>query len=101
MGRTVEDMREPEVYGITTASDSLTQDQAGRAKRYFISMMARTACFVLAVVTPSPWRWIFLTGAVFLPYFAVIIANASRSRRESTSSLLVRQRAALPSDSGK
>lgn len=89
-------MRESEVFGITTAEDSLTSDQSTRARRYFISMMARTVCFILAVVTPSPWRWVFLAGAVFLPYFAVVLANASRTRRESASSLLVRQRRELP-----
>jgi hypothetical protein len=34
---------------------------------------------VLAVVTPSPWRWLFVVGAIALPYFAVVLANAQRS----------------------
>jgi hypothetical protein len=41
-------------------------------------MMLRTLCFVLAVVTPSPFRWFFLAGAIGLPYIAVVIANAGR-----------------------
>jgi hypothetical protein len=32
----------------------------------------------LTVVLPSPYRWIALTGAVTLPYIAVIAANAGR-----------------------
>jgi hypothetical protein len=30
------------------------------------------------VVTPSPYRWFFLAGAIGLPYIAVVIANAGR-----------------------
>ena len=67
-----------DVYDITSAQKSLSSDQPGRQRRYFISMMVRTACFILAVVLPSPFRWIALAGAVFLPYIAVVVANAGR-----------------------
>jgi len=70
--------KEKQVLDITSAQNALTRDQAGRQKRYFISMMIRTACFILTVILPNPWRWIALAGAVTLPYFAVVIANAGR-----------------------
>jgi len=70
--------KEPIAYGITSAPTSLTNDQAGRQRRYFFSMMIRTACFILTVILPSPYRWFALLGAVTLPYFAVVIANAGR-----------------------
>ena len=70
--------KEKKVFDITSAQNALTRDQAGRQKRYFISMMIRTGCFILTVLLPNPWRWIALTGAVTLPYFAVVIANAGR-----------------------
>ena len=63
---------------ITTAQSSLSLDQSARQRRYFISMMIRTACFILTVLLPSPYRWIALFGAVTLPYIAVIAANAGR-----------------------
>jgi Protein of unknown function (DUF3099) len=63
---------------ITSAQSSLSLDQSARQRRYFISMMIRTVCFILTVVLPSPYRWIALTGAVTLPYIAVIAANAGR-----------------------
>ncbi|MEI7475813.1 MAG: DUF3099 domain-containing protein [Actinomycetes bacterium] len=69
---------EEDVYDITSAQKSLSSDQPGRQRRYFISMMVRTACFILTVVLPSPFRWIALVGAVFLPYVAVVVANAGR-----------------------
>ena len=70
--------KEKQVFDITSAQNALTRDQAGRQKRYFISMMIRTACFILTVILPNPWRWIALAGAVTLPYFAVVLANAGR-----------------------
>ncbi len=66
------------VHRITSAQSGLSDDLPGRQKRYFISMMIRTLCFILTVLTPSPYRWFFLIGAVTLPYIAVIVANAGR-----------------------
>lgn len=66
------------VHSITDAQVGLTQDQSGRQRRYFVSMMIRTFCFILAVVLPSPYRWFALVGAVTLPYIAVVVANAGR-----------------------
>ena len=63
---------------ITTAQSGLSLDQSARQRRYFISMMIRTACFILTVLLPSPYRWIALAGALTLPYIAVIAANAGR-----------------------
>jgi predicted tellurium resistance membrane protein TerC len=71
-------MGKEEPISITSAQESLTKDQSGRARRYFISMMIRTACFILTVILPSPYRWIALSGALLLPYIAVIVANAGR-----------------------
>ncbi|MEY4152407.1 MAG: hypothetical protein RL470_466 [Actinomycetota bacterium] len=70
--------KEDEVYDITSAPQGLTTDQSARQRRYFISMMIRTACFILTVLLPSPYRWFALLGAVTLPYIAVVVANAGR-----------------------
>jgi hypothetical protein len=70
--------KEDEVYDITSAPQGLTTDQSVRQRRYFISMMIRTACFILTVLLPSPYRWFALLGAVTLPYIAVVVANAGR-----------------------
>jgi hypothetical protein len=67
-----------EVFDVTSAPKSLTNDLAGRQRRYLISMMIRTGCFILTVILPSPYRWFALAGAVTLPYIAVVIANAGR-----------------------
>ena len=67
-----------ESFSITSAPKSLKSDLAGRQRRYLISMIIRTICFLLTVVLPSPIRWFALAGAMFLPYIAVVIANAGR-----------------------
>jgi len=44
---------QPSVYAITSASTGLSFDQAGRKRRYLISMSLRTICFVGAVFAKS------------------------------------------------
>ncbi|CAA9346278.1 MAG: hypothetical protein AVDCRST_MAG34-1263 [uncultured Nocardioidaceae bacterium] len=69
--------KEPEPVRITSAARPRSQDIRGRERRYLISMGIRTLCFVLAVVFMDYWvMWLFLVGAVFLPYIAVVVANA-------------------------
>lgn len=67
-----------EFQSVTQVGSALSDDLPGRQRKYFISMMLRTACFLLAVFTPSPYRWFFLVGAVVLPYISVIVANGGR-----------------------
>ena len=43
-------------------------------------MGIRTACVIAAVIIPGWPRWLFLVGAVFLPYIAVVVANAGREK---------------------
>jgi hypothetical protein len=62
---------------ITSAHTSHSERVRGRQRRYLLSMGIRTVCFVLAVVTDGALRWGFIVAAVVLPYFAVIVANAS------------------------
>lgn len=66
----------PEVYTITQANRSLSNEQSGRTKKYLISMGIRTACVLAAIVVPGWPKWLFIAGAVVLPYLAVVMANA-------------------------
>ena len=65
---------------VTSAPEARTEDQARRLKHYLVTMSIRTACFVLLVVIDHPIRWLFAAGAVFLPFFAVVAANAVKPR---------------------
>jgi hypothetical protein len=67
-----------ESFDITSAPKRLSTDLAARQRRYLISMIIRTVCFLLTVVLPSPYRWFALAGAMILPYVAVVVANAGR-----------------------
>ncbi len=72
-----------QVYRITGARSSLTEDVRGRQRRYVASMLLRTVCVLLAVVLWDVQRWLALAalaGGVLLPYFAVLLANAGRER---------------------
>ncbi|WP_110205595.1 DUF3099 domain-containing protein [Nocardioides daejeonensis] len=62
---------------ITTAAPSPDAEIRDRQRRYLLSMLVRTVCFVGAVAVGPGWfRWILVIGAVFLPYVAVVFANA-------------------------
>jgi Flp pilus assembly protein TadB len=73
---------------ITTASAGAAADIASRQKRYVITMGVRTLCFVavalLAITHAGPgWLpWIFVVGAVVLPYVAVVMANAASTKSD-------------------
>jgi len=92
-----------QVFTITDAQQGLTPEQAGRARRYMVSMILRTVCFIGAVATTGWLRWVLVAGAVLLPYFAVVVANAGRERTKDyvAASLWVNipQQPALPSRS--
>ena len=52
-----------------------------RQRRYALSMTIRMVCFFAAVVVgDNIFRWILVAAAVFLPFFAVVIANAGDQR---------------------
>ena len=71
---------------ITSAARSRSEEIRGRERRYIKSMGVRTACFLLAIAFREHWVvWLFLAGAVFLPYVAVVMAN-TRSAPEPEAS---------------
>jgi Flp pilus assembly protein TadB len=69
------------VISVTSAQPGHSEDLDSRIARYAWMMSLRVVCFVAAVITPSPWRWILLVGAVFLPSVAVVFANAQQKRK--------------------
>jgi len=69
---------------ITTAASSRADDIARRQRRYLISMAIRTCCFLGAVAVGQGWlRWVLFAGAIFLPYIAVVMANAGDERDDA------------------
>ncbi|WP_418607146.1 DUF3099 domain-containing protein [Georgenia sp. SUBG003] len=80
--------RGSQVQAITSAPRALADDVHDRTVRYLISMGIRTACFLLLLVVPGPWKWVCVAGAVVLPAVAVLVANAGRERPQPPSTLL-------------
>ena len=79
-------MAKTDVVRITTARSSAADDMKMRKRRYAWSMSVRLVCFLAAVIVGSgPWMWILITGAVFLPLFAVVLANATDQRNDGFS----------------
>ncbi|MEY4042513.1 MAG: hypothetical protein RL529_80 [Actinomycetota bacterium] len=61
---------------VTSVGQSPDEERRDRMKKYLISQVVRVACIILAVFVQGWAMWIFFAGAIFLPYFAVVLANA-------------------------
>jgi fatty acid desaturase len=65
---------------ITTVGQSPEQERKSRMVKYLIAMTIRVVCIVAAIFVDGWLMWLCFAGAIFLPYFAVVIANAQVSR---------------------
>lgn len=68
---------------VTNLEESPESERRRRFAIYTISMLIRFACVVLMVFTQGIWQWIFAIGAIFLPYFAVVVGNNSGGQMRS------------------
>jgi len=70
-----------DVVVITQAPRPHSDEMDQRISRYLMSMAIRTVCVILVFVVQGPARWGFAVGAIFLPYIAVVMANAGYTRK--------------------
>ncbi len=70
---------EPTVL-ITDARESKSVEINRRQRQYLFTMGLRTACFLGLVLTQNNFRWLFLVGAVVLPWIAVLFVNQRDKR---------------------
>lgn len=63
---------------ITALPKSPDQDRHSRMIKYSVTMGIRIVCIVAMLFVHGWWLIVFGVGAVLLPYFAVVIANASK-----------------------
>ncbi len=68
------------VHRITSVQPEPTAESASRERTYLIMMGTRMVAIVAAVVVPGFWRWIAIAAGVLLPYIAVVLVNAARTR---------------------
>lgn len=64
---------------VTNLDISPEEERKSRMIRYLTAMSIRVVCIVAGVYVEGPLMWVCFAGAIFLPYFAVIIANATGS----------------------
>lgn len=82
--------RGSELTVVTTAGRSHSEDIALRQRRYLALQSLRVVCLLFAATVPAGLvvRGALLAGALVLPYFGVVMANAGPSRdRRSTPAL--------------
>lgn len=65
---------------ITTVSQSPDEERKSRMLKYTIAMTIRVVCIVVAIFVEGWLMWLAFAGAIFLPYFAVVLANAQGPR---------------------
>lgn len=85
-------------YVITSAPTSHAEDIARRRRNYVVSMSIRVVCLILLFFVPRGWPQILVgIGAVFIPYFAVVGANAGAEMRGRLDRMASYESQALPS----
>ncbi|MHA7132734.1 DUF3099 domain-containing protein [Oerskovia turbata] len=67
-----------QVPSISSAPESLAEDQARRTKVYLIQMGIRLVCFIGAVIVHGWFSFVLIGAAIVLPYVAVLFVNAGR-----------------------
>ena len=74
--------RGDQAHLVTEARESRSAEIGQRERRYLLLMGIRVVCFVITVVlVVNHVGWLAVlpaAGAIVLPYFAVVIANARR-----------------------
>ena len=76
---------------VTTAGRSHSDDISLRQRRYVMTQSVRILCVLLAAFLPVPveWKGLLIVGAVLLPWFGVVMANAGPTVGRSRKSALV------------
>lgn len=83
------DRSAPEVAVVTAARLSHSDDISLRQRRYVVMQSLRIICVIAAAMLPVAlvWKGVFVVGALALPWFGVVMANAGPTvgRRRRTS----------------
>jgi predicted tellurium resistance membrane protein TerC len=74
---------------VTSVDHSPENERRSRFIQYTVAMIIRVICIFLAVAIDNWMRWVFIAGAVLLPYFAVVAANSVGSARAKTKAIPV------------
>ncbi|MGG5172573.1 DUF3099 domain-containing protein [Pseudarthrobacter sp. J1738] len=76
------------VHTITDAGTAHSEEMRQRMIRYALAMGIRIVCLGLIFVVDGWFKILMVAGAVFLPWFAVVIANGGDKAEVLSDSLL-------------
>lgn len=85
----------PEVQSVTNLHSSPEEERRRRMRGYVIAMLVRVVCIIVGVIVTGPLMWVCFAGAIFLPYFAVVFANAVGDSAAKKATAVSRQAATL------
>ena len=94
-----QDRSAQQVTVVTSAGLSHSDDIALRQRRYVVTQSVRIACVILAASLPVAlvWKGVFMAGAIGLPWFGVVMANAGPTvKRKRSTAMLDRPAVAEP-----
>lgn len=77
-----------EVHSITDAAAAHSEEMRQRMIKYAVAMGIRMVCLILVFVVDGWFKVLPIIGAVFLPWFAVVIANGSDRAEVHSESLI-------------
>ncbi|WP_141918491.1 DUF3099 domain-containing protein [Klugiella xanthotipulae] len=69
---------------VTYLSSAPADDRSSRMLKYSVMMGIRFACIIAIPFMHGWWMVVPILGAVFMPYFAVVIANVSGVGKRAT-----------------
>jgi hypothetical protein len=61
---------------VTNLGEAPEIERKRRMIKYTIAMTIRVLCLILGMMVQGWLMWVFFAGAILLPYFAVVLANA-------------------------
>jgi hypothetical protein len=77
-----------EIHSITDAAAAHSEEMRQRMIKYAVAMGIRMVCLILVFVVDGWFKVLPVIGAVFLPWFAVVIANGSDHAEVHSDSLI-------------
>lgn len=82
----------------TSLNISPDEERRSRMIKYTVAMSVRMVCIVAGVFAQGWLMWVLFGLAIFLPYFAVIVANAQGPAEDKSVSKLVAPKLTLKSN---
>ncbi|PJJ63202.1 DUF3099 domain-containing protein [Compostimonas suwonensis] len=74
-------MKQPSITSLPQSPDA---ERRARMIKYTVAMSIRVVCVLLLLVVRGWWLVVVAAGAIFLPYFAVVIANVGAKVQPAT-----------------